>query len=279
MKNICVLVGWKRPEYMELCLERIVEAEGSEDLLYYVLLDNDFDPKYLELFQAFPYEHILIKREKTGYKMGKQSYNVISGLLSASISTENYVYYVEEDIFIAKDFFKYCQSALQENNAMCVVGSRDNEDLSYSGTDKNGYYLGGEKSYQCWGTAWRKENLIKYLKPHYVQEYFNDPQAYVTKTFPNNPYKAQFCEQDGLTKRIMMQSGSRCIFPHVPRAYHAGFYGYNRPGVKPYDYEDKVNFLRGIVFSKENMKKYDKLGDSEPIDLNINESNFHYVEK
>ena len=278
MKDVCVLVGWQRPEYMELCLERIVKAESSENLLYYVLLDNGYDLKYLDLFKKFPYEHILIKREKSQFSLGKQSYNVISGLLSASLETDKYVYYIEEDIFVSVDFFKYCQSALQEN-AFCVIGSRDNEDLSYKGTDKNGYYLGGNKSYQCWASAWKKENLLKYLKPHYVVGYFADPVNYIKKTFPNNPYGTRFCEQDGLTKRIMMQDGNRCIFPHVPRAYHAGFYGYNRPGVRPPTHEARVLKLRKIVFDKEQMKAYDKLGDSEPIDLDINENTFNYAEK
>jgi hypothetical protein len=273
MKDICILVGWQRPEYMELCLERIVLAEGSENLLYYVLLDNGFDPKYLDLFKSFPYEHILIKREKSGYKLGKQSYNVISGLLSASISTDKYVYYVEEDILISKDFFTYCNSALKED-AMCVLGSRDNEDLKYQGCDVNGYYFGGKKSYQCWGSAWKKENLLKYLQPHYVTDYFYDPISYIRNNFPNNEYGTRFCEQDGLTKRIMMQNDLRCIFPVVPRCYHAGFYGYNRPGIRPPKHEDRVKLLRSIVFSPAEMKKYDKLGDSKPVDLNINEKTF-----
>jgi len=77
----------------------------------------------------------------------------------------------------------------------------------------------------------------------------------------------------------MMQDGNRCIFPHVPRAYHAGFYGYNRPGVRPPTHEARVLKLRKIVFDKEQMKAYDKLGDSEPIDLDINENTFNYAEK
>jgi hypothetical protein len=273
-KDICVLVGWRRPEYMELCLERLEMAEGSENLLYYVLLDDGFDEKYLELFKKFPYEHILIKREKTPYKLGKQSYNVISGLLSAAYDTNEYVFYIEEDIFISKDFFKFCKSALKED-AFCVIGSRDNENLKFTSDNKNGYYFGGEKSYQCLGTAWKAENLKKYLVPHFVANYFRDPVGYVKKTFPNNEYGSNFAEQDGLKKRIMMQNNLKCIFPLVPRCYHAGFYGYNRPGVRPNTHEDRVRFLRSIVFDPLQMKKYDKIGDSMPIDLNINENTFN----
>jgi len=153
--------------------------------------------------------------------------------------------------------------------------------MKHEGKDLNGYYFGGTKSYQCWGSAWKKENLLKYLQPHYVAEYFYDPISYIRNNFHNSQYffdennKLRWVEQDGLTKRIMMQNDLRCIFPSVPRCYHAGFYGYNRPGIRPPKHEDRVNLLRSIVFSKEQMKKYDKLGDSEPIDLNINEKTFN----
>jgi hypothetical protein len=214
-----------------------------------------------------------------GFNLGKQSYNVIAGLLSCAKSTKDVVFYVEEDIFIGKDFFKYNYSVLKQSpDVMCSIASKCNDSVHSTNGDKQAYYIGSESDYQCWGTAWKKDILLSVLAHHHNESYYREPVKYIVKNFPNNFLKDRFCEQDGLTRREMMKQGLRCAFPHVPRAYHAGFYGYNRQQPRLATHEERVEKLQEVCYSKDLMDKHSLYKDSEPYDLNINENNFYYAE-
>jgi hypothetical protein len=280
MKNIVMLVGWQRPEFMELCLKHVQEAELSENFTYLFCLDYGYDIKYEELISNFPYEKFVIRRPNNGYKIGKQSFNVIAGLLACAKATKDIVYYIEEDIFIGKDFFKYHNSVLKQSpDVMCSIASKCNDTPHKTIDDKGAYYIGSDSDYQCWGTAWKKEKLLQVLERHHNQGYYSNPLGYILKEFPDNFLKERFCEQDGLTRREMMKQGLRCAFPHVPRAYHAGFYGYNRVQPRPTTHLERVKKLQEVCYSKELMDKHSLYKDSQPYDLNINENSFYYAEQ
>lgn len=279
IKDICILVGWQRPEFMELCLKHVQEAELSDSLIYLFCLDAGYDKKYLDIIKSFPYEKYIIERKDKGFKIGKQSYNVIAGLLSASKEAKDVVFYVEEDIFIGKDFFKYHYQVLNDNpDVMCSIASKCNDTHYITTNDKQAYYIGSKSDYQCWGTAWKKERILSILLHHHTELYYRDPVGYIIKNFSNNFLGSRFCEQDGLARREMMHQGLRCIFPHVPRAYHAGFYGYNRQQPRPSTHELRVKKLKEVCYNKDLMDRYSIYKDSNPIDLSINENKFYYAE-
>jgi hypothetical protein len=64
-------------------------------------------------------------------------------------------------------------------------------------------------------------------------------------------------EQDGLIRRIMEINRMRSAFPHLPRAYHAGLYGYNRqPHYLKMKYEQKLALVKDVCFDKVKMRQY-----------------------
>jgi len=282
-KDICVLVGWQRPEFMTVCLEQIVKAERSEELKYIFALDEGHDPKYYDIIKDFPYESGIIKMHHTPYKTGKQSYNVLNAMIVAKNHTNKYIFYVEEDIFIGVDFFNFHYAVHErEKNLFCSIGTKVN-DSEHKVTNNPAYYFeGNEHDYQSWGNCFNEAIIRLYIEQHFTVDYFTNPGLYCLKQFPDNYLKGNFCEQDGLTKRIMMKAGMRSIFPDVPRAYHAGFYGYNRYQARESTYEKRLEKVRDICFDPVKMEAACLPGyykDSQPVDLTIKTTDYAKREK
>jgi hypothetical protein len=55
---------------------------------------------------------------------------------------------------------------------------------------------------------------------------------YCRRNFPGSVIPPGHAEQDGLINRIRESSGGVTVYTTQPRAFHAGFYGYNRTGTK-----------------------------------------------
>jgi hypothetical protein len=56
--------------------------------------------------------------------------------------------------------------------------------------------------------------------------------GYCRRTFPGSLIPPGHAEQDGLFNRIRERQSGVTVYPERPRAFHAGFYGYNRTGRK-----------------------------------------------
>ena len=52
----------------------------------------------------------------------------------------------------------------------------------------------------------------------------------LSRHFPDTALPITYAEQAGLIRRIVERYGLRTLYAAVPRAYHAGFVGTNRPG-------------------------------------------------
>jgi hypothetical protein len=78
-----------------------------------------------------------------------------------------------------------------------------------------------------------------------------------------SPLDEIYCEQDGLIRRIHDQSGLEIGFPHYPRAFHAGIWGYHRKGenTRGWTHEMKVQFILDTCFSQHKMQKYNDFND------------------
>jgi hypothetical protein len=56
--------------------------------------------------------------------------------------------------------------------------------------------------------------------------------GYCSKVFTSSIIPSGHAEQDGLINRIRESMGGRTVYTNRPRAFHAGFHGYNRPGTQ-----------------------------------------------
>lgn len=267
--NIVVTPCHSRPEMFKVWAELVLKCEGAQDLLYLFCLDSGYDPRYDDLIEDFPLEKAVIRMPHSNLKLGKQSQNVLNGMVAAAQNTSELVIYLEEDIFPAVDFFRWhLDIHSKQPDIFCSVATRGNNNTYTVDEDINHYYLTDKPDYQSWGSCFKKQVILDEIYPHFNDAYLTDPNGYCFTRWPQSVVGKRFTEQDGLIRRILEVSGLKVAYPCYPLAYHAGFYGYNRqPDVMRKSYDEKLKLIREVCFDVDMMDKYSVYKDSVPIEL------------
>lgn len=268
MKDWIVTPCFNRPEFLKVWIENVKESDwqGCE---FIFCLDYGFDTSYITLIRQSGLPYHLITMKNQGYKIGKQSNNVLNGLMAAAKHSDGLVFYIEEDVFISKDFFRWHREA-QKFNAFCTIATRNNNTQVETSGDLNCCYkIKGD--YQALGVCFPKQSLME-IAPHFNNDYLKHPVDYCKENFPDSKIGHFFCEQDGLIRRIIEKGNHEVVFPHVPRAFHGGIYGYNRKKrPQRLSFEKRVELIKRVAFNKEELKKWvdrpEYYRDSEPCDL------------
>jgi hypothetical protein len=158
----------------------------------------------------------------------KQSNNVLVGLVTAAQSTEGLVYLIEDDVFIGKDFFTMSKAIHAESDAFCVIMTANHNSNYHVSDNTNAYYLSDNGDYQSLGVSFKAKNITNFIYPHFTRGLLLNPRQYCIDHFPVSKIGLGFTEQDGIIRRIIEKNNFKVAFPHVPRAFHAGWYGKNR---------------------------------------------------
>jgi hypothetical protein len=269
VKNIVLIPCWKRDDFLSVTLDYIKTSDLCDKYIYIFLLDRDFSPHVENIANRFSLEKIIHKTPR--HKFKGNTYNILEGYkISINLSKQHnsqLIYLIEEDIFIGKDFFSFHENIQSKYDSFCVSAVKNqntNEELS---NDPNIIYYGNK--FQSLGISWKLHNLEKVIN-HANCNYYSNMQRYLYKTFPKSTYGGNWPEQDGLINRIMEQDKLQAIYPHVARAFHAGFIGYNRPGENlKGTLEERIHLLK--TMNKDEMNNRAKLHkDINPCNLNGN---------
>jgi hypothetical protein len=194
--------------------------------------------------------------KEDGLTLGKQSRNVLNGLVAAAQNADELVYYVEEDVFIGVDFFRWHKEVhKREKNIFCSIGTKSNN-FKYTVDDfPSHYFISREPDYQALGNCFKKNVILDLIYPHFNDYYLSNPTAYCLRHFPLSSIGSIWTEQDGLIRRIMELKKLSVAYPCLPFAYHSGFYGYNRqPELMRKSYEEKLALIRDVCFDKVKMR-------------------------
>lgn len=260
MSDIVIMPGFNRPEYFQVWTEIIQKADNADEMLYIFCLDNGYDKKYDELIAQFPYRCAAIRMDNLQLGLGKQSRNVLNGLIAgAQWAKQNngLVFYVEEDVFIAKDFFRWHREVhKQQKEIFCSIGTKNNNTNWKTDGMPGHYYMSDRPDYQALGSCFKPDVILEYIAPHFCMDYLMNPTSYCLHNFPKSIIGNIWTEQDGLIRRIMEINHKYACFPCVPRGYHAGIYGYNRqPEIMKRSYEQKLELIREVCFDADKMRK------------------------
>lgn len=276
MKEILVCPLWRRPEFLMVWIDLIKKVDNPEGIFFIFCLDYSYDIKNEEILDKhFPFPYGVIKTPDQRFKLGKQSFNVLNGLMCAMNHTEGLVYYLEEDVFPGRDFFNWHRRVHEkEPDIFCSIATRNNNTKYDTQDNPDYYYISKKPDYQALGSCFKSGVLREYIQPHFMKEYFKDPVGYCTRVFPDSFIGKFYVEQDGLIRRIIERCKKPIAFPHYPRAYHAGFYGYNRKSkIQMPSFETKVKFILENAFDNEKMRRVSLnehyYQDSMPIDLEV----------
>lgn len=278
MNNICLIPCHTRPEFLFVTLELIAAAEGADKLEYVFLLDKGYDKNLIPIINNFPFKFGIVERKQTVPGIGKQSMNLLEGYRWAADTKADYVFMIEDDIFIANDFFKWHLAVHEQNPDLFVSIATDNHNSKFEvTTDIESYYIGNHTDYQSLGVCFNRSKIKEHLSPHCNNQYYRNPVQYCSSRYPFTSLHKSFVEQDGLIRRIKEVNKLDAAFPDVPRAYHAGFIGKGRNANKRLrgNMAQRIAKVREIAFDSNKMREAaerpEYFEDSKPVNLKNNQ--------
>lgn len=224
---------------------------------------------YRDHFSTYEVKHAT----KPKHRQSKQSQNVLEGWVYAASLSDGLVFMVEEDVMVATDFFRYHREVHSQNRLFASLSPKNQNREATVTTDPQAYYL-SSGDYCSIGVAIRKEVIQEHIAPHLSSMYYRDMVRYCGAHFPDSPLQRSQSEQDGLIRRIQMTTDLPTAYPHLPRCFHAGYYGYNRPNSKRPSGElhAKVQTIQDIVYNSGKMQAVSISPawyyDSQPVELN-----------
>ena len=110
---------------------------------------------------------------------------------------------------------------------------------------------------------------VERLAPHVNLDYLSHPKRYLRRHFSDSRVSLGFVEQASLLRRIQEAGDLPIAYPATPRAFHAGFYGRNRPGGITGELKERVRRLDAMIYDSHAMRdaalseRY--AADSEPV--------------
>lgn len=222
-----------RPAFAMACLTRLyMAAEKDTSLHFHIAIDSAPNPEVVEIAEEFVRrvgrDRATIVRRRQSFR--GNSYNVMTSYKEVINSGAEIIHLVEEDVLIGGDYFDYHRQVRRfAPGAFSVCACRNQFWPIDAGPpeEEDAVYLQG--AYQSIGVSFTPDKLAHVVK-HAVMAFFVNPLAYLRRNFPNSALKDAYREQDGLIYRISEAGECVTAFPCVPRAYHAGFSGYNRAG-------------------------------------------------
>lgn len=275
--NTVLIPCWRRPEFLHHCLANITAAETAEEHHYIFRVDTDFDPQILNVIASFPFDKEIAYTPKTPYTITKQSFSVLTGWQMAAEKSDGLVFLIEEDVMIGTDFFRWHENAQQYAVASIAVRN-PNRNVPTGGTDE---FYTTTNDYCSLGVCLHKQLIATAIARHINDNYFRDPLTYCQRKLQPTAIGKHFVEQDELIRRILWNEP--IAYPYCenndplagvalrgPRAFHAGFYGYNRGRNMGGTFEQKVAQVAKVIYSDNAMRNFAEGGyyqDSRPAEL------------
>jgi len=256
-RDVLVLPCWQRPEFLWHCLDNLTRAAEFDRVHVLFRPDTGYLPDNIDVIDSFadrlPSFQISLP-PPCPFRRTKQSANLLLGYLAAAAAARQYVFLVEEDTMIARDFFRWHRAVQAAAGPLfCSIATRNPNRAVTAPDDPEGYYL-SSGDFAANGVCFDKSVVQRLIAPHVNMAYFRRPKSYLRRHFPASAVGLGFVEQDGLLRRIQEQSDIPMAYPCTPRGFDAGFYGYNRPGGVPGTLPDRVQQLAATIYSPAAMR-------------------------
>jgi hypothetical protein len=250
---------WRRPEFLWHCLDNLSRAEGIGQLHVLFRADSGHDPAIHQVIAEFAPRfggHQIDEPVPCPYKRTKQSANLLGGYLLAAQLSRRYVFMVEEDVMVARDFLRwhYAVQAAQPR-LFCSIATRNPNRGIADEADPEVYYLTSD-DYCSLGVCFERSVIHTLIAAHVTRAYFADPGGYCARAFPDSRVGAGYVEQDGLIRRIQESQGAArpIAFPYRPRDFHAGYIGYHRSGGLAGTLQERIRQVGETIYDVEAMR-------------------------
>jgi hypothetical protein len=256
--DVVVIPCWRRPEFLWHCLDNLTRADGSAETQILFRLDTGYSPDNIAVIKSFSdrLPNYQIECAPTcPFRRTKQSANVLLGYLHAARRSRRLVHLIEEDVMVSRDYFRWHRAVHDSGPALfCSIAVRNPNRNVTGPSEVGGYYLSGA-DYCSYGVCFDKHVLQTMIAPHVNMTYMRLPKKYLRRQFPSSVVGLGFVEQDGLIRRIQEKGPLPIAYPCVPRAFDAGFYGYNRPGGLGGSLQERIHALSEIIYDPRRMRE------------------------
>lgn len=251
---------------LHACLTRLAKA-ATDDVKVIVSLDRKGTVECRQVAQSFSGSFAdIYLRVMNHHQFHGNSYNVLSGLKDALSVGGDLIHVVEDDIMVSLGYFQFHEAMHGATPDAFAVSACRNQNLT--GPVPGAAYT--HPSYQSLGVSMRPGTVGPVLE-HAKPLYYGDMVGYCRRFFPESAIPPGHAEQDGLFNRIREAARLKTVYAEQPRAFHAGFYGYNRSGTKLSSGSIEYRSARILSMTTEEMNAMAGLmKDHEVIDLDEN---------
>ena len=230
--DFVVVPCWHRPEMLWYCLRNLARTPEAKMHKVRVLVSIDrrqgemSNPEIERVIREYDATLNPLVRYNPPHRYVGNSSNVLLAYKQAYEAKPEFIFLVEEDIIVGEDFFRWHHAVQKQGDWMCSIAVKNRRQPHQLSADPAAY-LTSKSDYQSWGVCWRREKLAPVLE-HCRPEYFRDLGGYLARRFPGSRMSKEFTEQDGMIQRVLAEQNGTTAWPYLPRAFHCGFYGYNR---------------------------------------------------
>ena len=236
MSDIVIIPTYDRPELLWLCAENLAKADGIESKRVIIHEDYHSDkPKSVRLQEEISetvefvkrvlssVEHVQVRHTNYGC-----SYNFIDGWRVGLKSDAKFVYHIEDDCMVTKDYFRFAEAAHELcPDAFVVCGNARPQSRT---SESNLVHL-TDKWFQTFALSFRREQLGKVLLPNYEDYKFS-------KHF----------EFDTYVMTWMVEHGEYSVSPNRERVFCYGYFSYHMPGQRlPGKLAERVEYVRAAT--------------------------------
>jgi len=230
MKEVCLVLTYKRDELLHCCLRRLRGLDG--DISIIVFSDRRETSKNLES-TCDEFEARLILQPRHSYH--GNSFSAGEALRFAYLSGYELIHYVEDDCMVKADFFRWTRETHSDwDDIFCSCSWVFNHHMP----------IVDETYFAPWIYIPQftiKRDKLALVIPHLNPLYFSDMSRYLGENFRDEsmvrlyPQVAHY-EIDGLLQRVIAKERLQVAWNGIARAQHCGAMGgYNKGGYAKYD--------------------------------------------
>jgi hypothetical protein len=222
--EIVNVIAWRRPDFLHATLIRLAIADEPH-LHYRINIDHEPDERIYPAITEFAGKiggtRVELIERGPHHNQGPTR-NIVHALHESMAYDADFVHTIEDDIFIAADYFAYMRSAHElYPRAFCATAYTPQPKADFTEADHGAAFL---KPYApTVAVSYRRAQLERILK-WMTLDYPEDMVAYNAKTFPGHPCgPAEWAGIDGTLGRVRRKLNGQTVYPVVNRAYHAGY--------------------------------------------------------
>ncbi|HZS43428.1 MAG TPA: hypothetical protein VFA52_04555 [Candidatus Paceibacterota bacterium] len=238
----------KRPEMLALALEKISNSENQVDDVR-IFADTDCNIEEVEFVRDEYCPRALIFHARPHVSVPSGMWNILQALKAGYETKAEYVFLIEEDVLVGRNFFNWHFTAQAANDYFATCGRRMRHLPSYN-------------QYTNPGSCFKRGSLSLVVE-HINDSLFENRQAYMDRTFGPMPEVSDL--DDGLIRRIAKFYGLSVLYPDTPQCAHIGFRAYNHymDWVNTGNIEQRISKLRTMLSEIDPNNRF--TGDFEPI--------------